>query len=513
MKLSVTPVQHALTLLALLALAVVARIRIVLLDFNSLLTSYLADDAFYYYKIAANLFTLGRITYDGEQLSNGFHPLWLALITPFYTTGHEGVDFVVRVQWIMLSLHLLAVIALYLTLLRVRCGWWIATIVTAVFCVHSTFIDMQLNGLETSLNTLVLLVLFNAFLTVYLQPQALLRRYVFFGAMSGAAFLTRTDNAITLLLLYVALAWQSRGAVRQVWPGLFASGVMALLVVAPWLLWNQLQFGSIVQSSGKVESIHWGEPHFNLASTAYRIIFTPLSVYSHLQETAKLFVVPGQDLAGQSLFLLAAGGIVARFLLVGSRTTSDLRALALFCLAVFVVFCYSAGMRSFVRTWYHVPVGLVLMLLLAGIASCWRDRPWTVPLLLAWFASVLWLHSPAKLPGVAVEHSTHFVVADWINANTPPDAVIGSMNSGILSYLVPRKVVNLDGVVDHRSLQAHWQKRQPEYVRERGIGYLVDNAGALSIFCRENTFYRCEPLFAFGDPRNPSRVVQVIDRQ
>lgn len=511
MKSSATPLQHALTLLALLALAAVARIRIVLLDFNSLLTSYLADDAFYYYKIAANLFTFGRITYDGEQLSNGFHPLWLVLITPLYTGEHAGADFVARVQWLMLGLHLLTVIALYFTLLRVRSGWWVATIVTAVFCVHSTFIDMQLNGLETSLNTLVLLVLFNAFLTVFLQPQTLLRRYVFFGVMSGAAFLTRTDNAITLLLLYAVLAWQSRQALLPVWPRLFASGVVAVMVVAPWLLWNQLQFGSMVQSSGKVETILWGVPQFSLASTVYRLLLTPMAVYSHLQDSAKLFVSPAMNLALQSIVLLLGGAVVV-WRLCGRHSAPSLRALALFCLAVFAVFCYSAGMRSFVRTWYHIPVGLVLLLLVAGLLTMWRERRWVAGLLLVWLSSVLWLHSPAKLPGTAVERSPHFVVMDWIHANTPADAVIGSMNSGILSYLVQRKVVNLDGVVDHRSLQAHWQKRHADYIRERDIGYLVDNAGALAIFCKENPRYRCERVFAYGDTRNPALVVKVVNQ-
>lgn len=36
-----------------------------------------------------------RITYDGEQLSNGFHPLWLLLIAPLYT-ANAGIDFVMR---------------------------------------------------------------------------------------------------------------------------------------------------------------------------------------------------------------------------------------------------------------------------------------------------------------------------------------------------------------------------------------------------------------------------------
>jgi hypothetical protein len=40
----------------------------------------LEDDYFYYAIIADNLVSNGRITYDGVTLTNGFHPLWFAVI-------------------------------------------------------------------------------------------------------------------------------------------------------------------------------------------------------------------------------------------------------------------------------------------------------------------------------------------------------------------------------------------------------------------------------------------------
>ena len=418
----------------------------------------------------------------------------------------------------MLGLHLLIVVVLYLTLLRLRLGWWRAALVTAIFAMHSTCIDMQMNGLETSLNTLVLLLLFNAFLTVFLQPAVALRRYVFFGAMAGAAFLARTDNAIALLLLFAVLAWQSRGFYRQHWPRIVWAGGVALLVASPWLLWNQQHFGSMIQSSGRIETILWGEPKFNAAATAFAVLMTPLRLHDHLQDFSRLFISPQGNPLVPAALLIAVFTVLWWQWLRPRNTNPSLRALAWFCVAVLLVFAFHAGIRSFVRTWYHIPVGLLFLLTIAGFAA-WTDSHrsprWSMAsagVLLIWFASVLWWYSPAKLPGVAGEQSPHFIVRDWITANTPPDAVFGSMNSGILGYLVPRKVVNLDGVVDQRSMQAHWQKRQPAYIRERGIRYLVDNDGALALFCAENPLYRCETVFQFGDSKRPSKVVQIVDK-
>src|SRR3974390_2408647 len=38
------------------------------------------DDAFYYFTIARNLHDLGLSTFDGQTLTNGYHPLWLLLL-------------------------------------------------------------------------------------------------------------------------------------------------------------------------------------------------------------------------------------------------------------------------------------------------------------------------------------------------------------------------------------------------------------------------------------------------
>jgi hypothetical protein len=41
-------------------------------------------------------------------------------------------------------------------------------------------------------------------------------------------------------------------------------------------------------------------------------------------------------------------------------------------------------------------------------------------------------------------------LAEWLKIKTPPSAVVGTMNSGIVGYFSERQVVNLDGVVNHR---------------------------------------------------------------
>src|SRR5260370_37962417 len=43
-----------------------------------------ADDAFYYFEIARRLASTGRSTFDGQVLTNGYHPLWQLILTLQY---------------------------------------------------------------------------------------------------------------------------------------------------------------------------------------------------------------------------------------------------------------------------------------------------------------------------------------------------------------------------------------------------------------------------------------------
>ena len=53
-------------------------------DFVNLIRDVYYDDAFYYFQIAWRLAAGEFSTFDGFTRTNGYHPLWLLLITPFY---------------------------------------------------------------------------------------------------------------------------------------------------------------------------------------------------------------------------------------------------------------------------------------------------------------------------------------------------------------------------------------------------------------------------------------------
>ena len=53
-------------------------------DLVNLIRDFNFDDAFYYYQVASRMAAGEFSTFDGVTRTNGYHPLWLFLITPFY---------------------------------------------------------------------------------------------------------------------------------------------------------------------------------------------------------------------------------------------------------------------------------------------------------------------------------------------------------------------------------------------------------------------------------------------
>ena len=73
--------SHSLRLIEilLLLLGFAGGIYVSVAPANSLMRWYNIDDAFYYYKVAQNVLTGHGFTFDQIHLTNGFHPLWMAV--------------------------------------------------------------------------------------------------------------------------------------------------------------------------------------------------------------------------------------------------------------------------------------------------------------------------------------------------------------------------------------------------------------------------------------------------
>jgi hypothetical protein len=67
------------------------------------------------------------------------------------------------------------------------------------------------------------------------------------------------------------------------------------------------------------------------------------------------------------------------------------------------------------------------------------------------------------------------VAVDWLEANVPPEALVGSVfASGVIGFHAPQDVINLDGKVNREAYRALIAGRMWDYVCASGLEYTVD---------------------------------------
>ena len=185
---------HVFLLAAVSALALFSRF----LHSDSYWT-YFEDDFFYYALVAKNLALKHLSTFDGTHLTNGYHPLWLLVLTGLYRI-FPGLSFLLAVQ----AVGLLATLAFYFASLR--CFRYLGTSpslqrpAALVLSLHTLLLFRY--GMEITL-TLPLGIVTLAFI---LSPQFrwTMRQTLCYGLLASLTILSRLDAAFLILLLLIA---------------------------------------------------------------------------------------------------------------------------------------------------------------------------------------------------------------------------------------------------------------------------------------------------------------------
>jgi hypothetical protein len=155
------------------------------------------DDAFYYLQIARNLAATGRSTADGLSATNGYHPLWLAVLTALAAVSPDRELLLRAAVGTSFLLHLVASWLVGARVTQVVGPAWGRT---AALCwlLNPVALLIALLAMESTLYVALLLVA----LCVHLRLAASLtagelrpRLLVFYGISLGLVFLARTEGA------------------------------------------------------------------------------------------------------------------------------------------------------------------------------------------------------------------------------------------------------------------------------------------------------------------------------
>ena len=440
------------------------------------LVSNMHDDAFYYFQIASNLAEGKFSTFDGGiTRTNGYHPIWLLLVTPFHWAfDKEAALFAIKAFEIMLVAGGVALVAAAARLVRIP---WVLMFAALPMLYHR---PAMLAGMEAAA-ALFMLGLFILAACLFARSPARWRWSL--AAVAFALPWVRLEYvaislAATAALCLIEWSWRERAPSASF--GERARSARSVKAVVPFLAagagilvyfaYNRLVFGGIVPVSAATKNF-WSQVRWE-------------------QEGGYSLAQNFQDILQIPVFrdgLLVALEVCAYLLLVWwfarrSRSRQDWLLLAF----LVGVFSLAAGhLAKFAQTvltihpslgpwpWYFVPAYLMTVLIVPvrcyvaiyfirrfiGSKSQHAANILSLGIVLAG-AAFLFIKADFTDPFQRVEATSASTGTDdkWteavyggtqlMNYVLPEDSVVGTREAGIIGYFSRFPVVNLDGLVN-----------------------------------------------------------------
>jgi hypothetical protein len=468
-----------------MAAALVYRLWPMVAGMPALAQFFVTEDGYLMLTVARNLaIGLGLSVSEGTIPTNGVQPLATFLYAiPYALTGGDKVASLYGVHLIMVAAAVAGVFAVRAFAARVLAPQGAAPVwpwlVAALWFAGPLLVNHSMNALETGLYTvLVLLALLQFGRVLARGAEAGQGDLLLAGFLFGLAFLGRVDAVFLIfaaLFVWIvhALTVQGLGlgalARRLVGPALVCA-----LVVAPWLIHNQVNFGSIVPISGTAQSMS--------AGLGQNLPLLPAVLFEHM---LPMLPVPG-SLQTNPAVMAATGGVFMAILLAflvqcwrrGGTVRLVVLTYVLFGVGLAVYYGLFFGAAHFLSR-YHAP--LAPLLITASVSVLLDLTRWLVPARAGAVLSGLGitalllaaaLNARLLLPGA--KDQGHFQVVGWVSGNVPDDVWVGAVQTGTLGYWHDR-TVNLDGKVNPEALAARRDRGDVlDYVAASGIDYLAD---------------------------------------
>lgn len=523
----------------LLLLALLPALYIVFGNPNTILDWYSSDDGFLYFQVARNLAAGHGFTFEGIHPTNGFHPLWLFLITPIFASAQINLLLPLRLLIVLSALLSAASAILLYHILKQFASRYVAVFIGVLWIVLPRIHDLTLHaGVEAGVNAFALLLFWHQLVSLKLSSDDRdLKRIATLGLLGALTIFARLDNVFLVafggLWLWLRLGSLNvkplrasaarRGNpqhrklhVRNTWvwrlqTGFAFFGPVALLLLI-YIAWNYFSFGVAMPISGEVK-LWWG----TLKNTVYGFPVNGLTDFAGQFVTDdpelgpwSLLTAPlysgaewllsaaGQaiSIASRRLALLAIGGVLALLVAVFvwiqreflSKAARQIGLLPYF-LGCFVQISYykfagSVGQQP----WYWIPEmilllfisGLLLEALFRTILSKKQERNaspvWIGVIGLVSIFYMAFVQTAVRDPG---NGSNHFYIgrAHWLETNTEPGARVAITGAGNLAYFVKdRTIVNMDGLMNtHDYLLALQSGKGADYLAGLGVDYIFGN--------------------------------------
>lgn len=471
--------------LLLVALGIAVRL-LPLFDLGErLLQQWPTEDGYLTLTIARNI-ALGHgfAVADGTVPTNGTQPLaTLIYALGFAVVGGAKSSGVLLAQLWQLGVGVITAFVLYRFVVelfeRHAQRAWIACAATGLWFLHPVALPHTMNCLETSTVVLALLLIVRYWLGwIKTCPGSRdLRRAAKLGALMVLAAWARVDSVFFMTALALThlgvgtLGSRFRAAVAEV----SVMATLAALGIFPWLLFGKVQFDHWMPISGVAESYRaqFGDHAALLPAKLFEYTNGVVGVPS-AWETHSAVVVLCVAL------IVCWGWALAWALRHADEVQQQVAALGGLSLLLYGgYYGLFFGADHFLSR-YLMPLSpLVFVFTGLCFVHVVRRLPARSGMLAVAVVGLLVLGQQARLYHRGVPHQ-HWQVTSWVEENVPDDVWIGGIQSGTVGFFHDR-MLNLDGKVDARALDALLADRHHDYIVASPVQALVDWYGIVAL--------------------------------
>ena len=248
-------VSHVFRVKTIPLLPILIATVVLVLPFHLRPDNFIVDDGYFYPQIARAIAQGQGSTFNRIMPTNGYHPLWMlvCVVGAWFTVAPAPlVQVLTLVQdgLTLLSLAILVTIAFAAEKRGAVAGCAVVLFFSAVLGIWRL--------LEANLAFLLQLIVLTLVVPIFPSLQRKLGRWhpVVVGFLLGLTLLARLD---LIFFVMVALAYgflhreSPTSVARRIGP-VAVQGALALLLVAPYLIWNVTQFHHLQPISGAIKS-------------------------------------------------------------------------------------------------------------------------------------------------------------------------------------------------------------------------------------------------------------------
>lgn len=448
-------VKYTMLLVAVLAVWLLADVFSALSALPENLVCRFEDDAFFYATIARNAVEEGTVSFDGVSETNGFHPLWMGILTVTRFIFPNDTGFL-QAASVLSSLLLFAAGIVAVIFMR---GQFSPVVILPVLLLFLRYMrDFSHLAMETSI--LIPLAFTVLVMLDRITPESSKRFLFAFGSLLALTGLARLDASLLALLAgvwAVSRCRRRKSAVIVFSPGMVA-GILYLAV-------NKLLFHSWLSVSGTIKA---SGPGVNtLFAKQLFLLSDPMGIRSPWG----LYL----------LFLLLSVAV-----LFFKKTRPSVKVTSLFM----ILFTVSQLFLSSWRLWYWyaypavlfcvfvLPLLLQKLLTLFGLSERLLHTAGFMLLVVSFVSAVFWgWHYGEGNTGDFRVRNMH--IAGELNRIMSDSTLIAMGDrAGSFAYFFRGGVAQVEGLAGNAELvTAIRQERLQEYLRQIGVDYILSWAG------------------------------------